>query len=526
MAKFKYAWMQYASITTIMGLTGCSTPQPKPMADNAPIYPATVGQATTVTDISDYRSGYRFLPKPSGRPTEISFWITRDESGNFHVPWEWGGDVDIAGSEHIAVDPVAKTISLDFGVHNGKFECSRFERVDDREQYGYSPCSSIFSRFPARPPAYQPPEIPAPTPLSAFDRWRGKKEVVVTPPPAPPEPQAIVSISVDSVALAALQLNLFNTAEAIVEGEEIGSKMSAKDVYSKLKTTGRAFESDIRVKQEKIIGEYVSAAKVQPKVIAYQVIDRSGYYGYDAKWTGRVEVQPNTYKKRQFSYADIANEMQEIDTSNAIAPIANILAARMKQQYKKDVAQVTRDLAQVTRLYGVECHYPEVIGGYKVAVRCPSSTARTDSGFEIPVTVEILARKFGVIVPSYASHNSDVSVVVDGEFLSVRNNQNHSLRLRALVIDVNGTQQSIALEGREVNAVDGQLQMRVSEEFADEMKAKLNVPFVSRREAVSKILRFGVTLDYEVVLADGLPSEVRQLTQNTEYRLHDLLSAR
>ncbi len=108
---------KYAMGATMLGvlLSGCVMTSREPRPQSPPDYPATVGKPPTIQDVSSYQRNYRFLPSPSGSTTEVAFWITRDDSGDFHVPWVHGGDWFVAGSERVVIDPVGKTLALDFG---------------------------------------------------------------------------------------------------------------------------------------------------------------------------------------------------------------------------------------------------------------------------------------------------------------------------------------------------------------------------------------------------------------------------
>jgi len=509
-----------------------------------------------------YLTGYQYLAKASNTATEVSVWITRDNSNRFHVPWHIGGNWFNDSSEKIIVDPVNKTVSIGFEqVISSEQSCSEDQRGTDRSVHGYFVCNSLFADFelikankiiePERsslkehsadsPSLWQKISgLFGAEPLAESEELNADNDVDIDGIELSSEAvaevtedvtQYDVSMNLEQLALTVMQLNLLSKAERKLSGEvEPLDKLESR-LLGKLHAAKKYYEKNLMGIQRKQIKAYLLAVETETINIKQQTFDKSGYYNYDISWPMAVSLAPASVEVITYNYANFIQEFKKYEISDASEALANLALSKMKKQYRKDRAEVAQSLGKAARHYRVNCDYPRVIGDYRVAVKCPEFAEASKEGVSVSLVYEVLAKRFEQVMPRYTNHNNDLTIIADSKTLSLTNNSAGDLKINGIEWLANDAAQSITRhtdKSKVFSIAQGQsVKISLNDSLGGELKKELEVPYLSRRKALRKYLDYGFDVSYQVLKGGQAQSnEASRLHQTNRYGLNELLLSR
>jgi len=509
-----------------------------------------------------YLTGYQYLAKANNTATEVSVWITRDNSNRFHVPWHIGGSWFNDASEKIIVDPVNKTVSIGFEqVISSEQSCSEGQRGTDRSVHGYFVCNSSFADFKLiQTNKILEPEVSSLKEYSADSPslWQKISGLFGAEPLAESEElntdnnvdiegaefssetvaevaeevaQYDVTINLEQLALTVTQLNLLSKAERKLSGEvEPLDKLELR-LLGKLHAAKKYYEKNLIGIQRKQIKAYLLAVETETIKIKQQTFDKSGYYNYDISWPMAVSLAPVSVEVTTYNYTNFIQEFKRYEISDASEALANLALSKMKKQYRKDRAEVAQSLGTVMSHYRVNCDYPRVIGDYRVAVKCPKFAEASEKGVSVSLVYEVLAKRFEQVMPRYTNHNNDLTIIADSKTLSLTNNSAGDLKINGIEWLANDAAQSITRntdKAKVFSIAQGQsVKISLNESIGGELKKELEVPYLSRRKALRKYLDYGFDVSYQVLKGGQAQSnEASRLHQTNRYGLNELLLSR
>jgi hypothetical protein len=523
-------------------------------------------QISVVTDqegiyLPKYLTDYRYLKQPNNTATEVSVWITRDNSHRFHVPWHIGGSWFDDSSEKIIVDPVNKTVSIGFEqVISNKEGCNEDQRAADRSVHGYFVCNSLFTDFKlikvnkikesethslkesansasGSPSFWQKiSSLFGVNTLTENEVLNIDKDATLENSKPPAEVVAEiarydVAINLEQLALTVTQLNLLSKAERKLSGDvEPLDKLESR-LLSKVNAAKRFYEKSLKVIQRNRIEDYVLATENETLKIKQQLFDKSGYYSYDITWPVAVSLAPLPIETKKFIYTPFVQEFKKYKVSDASEALASLTLSKMKRQYRKDRSEVARYLDESTGQYRVNCDFPSVIGDYRVSVQCPEFVNAAKGGVSVNLVYEVLAKRFDQVIPRYTNHNSDLTIIADSQTLSLTNNSDGDLKINGIEWLANDAAQSITRhtdKAKVFSIAQGQsVKISLNDSIGDDLKKELEIPYLSRRKALRKYLNYGFDVSYQVLEDNQTQSsEASRLHQTNRYSLNELLLSR
>lgn len=514
------------------------------------------------SDIADYLPGYQYVATPTEAPSEVAFWVTREEDSRFHVPWYIGGDWYVPESEKVLVDPVNKTISLGFDqLDVATNQCDESAIGDSRASHGYILCNSQFAMLQAVvSEANNMPAVENEAEQSELSFWQrvmslSSEEVfasdqqvegdggegvagvaddeVVEVDQQTLKALATYEASIDNkrLALAVIQLNLLDKAKRAISGESETLEALEARLTAKLKASQTYYETSLTNTQKKIVDGYINAADRAPVNVSKQVIDKSGYFNYDVEWPVTVTLKPVPINALTFQYDHYVDEFKAYKVTDASEPLANLTLSKMKNQYQKDRLSLGRYLKKATRSYSVACELPEFVGDYKVSVKCPDYAQISTDGIVLELTVEVVAKRFGLTIPRYTNYNNDLTVVADSKTLSLENNSQATISIERIEWLANGAAQSITRKTDKdmiLAIAQGQTaEIKLADFVGGDIEKELDITYLSRRQALRKYLDYGFDISYQIESEDkNLPKSFGQINRKNRYNLNEILMSR
>ena len=529
------------------------------LSDQAPVAKTEVLTGGIGMPISKYLTGYRYLQQPNNTATEVSVWVTRDNSHRFHVPWHIGGSWFNDTSEKIIVDPVNKTVSIGFEqVISSEESCSEDQKVADRSGHGYFVCNSLFADFKLieknkkieSEKASEVASLEGDDDTTSF--WQKFTRLFDDANLPPSEvldnnveteisiSQAAVdediaryevTIDLEHLALTVTQLNLIIKAERKLSGESEPMDKLEKRLMAKLYASKKYYERSLRALQKKSIKEYGLSVNSKALKLDTQTFDKSGYFNYDITWPMAVTVSSLSIEKKKFYYTNFIREFKKYEINDASEALASLSLSKMKKQYRKDRIEVLSYLEELTSKYRVDCNYPKVIDDYRVSVKCPEFATALENDIPVSLIYEVLAKRFDQVIPRYTNHNNDLTITADSETLLITNNSNGHLKINGIEWLANNAAQSITRhtdKAKIFSIAQGEsVEISLNDSIGDDLKKALEIPYLSRRKALRKHLSYGFDVSYQVQEeGQAQPSEAARLHQKNRYDLNELLLSR
>lgn len=525
-----------------------------------------------------YLPEYVYLSKPSNSSTAYALWVTHEEDSQYHVPWRIGGDWFVENSDQIIIDPVNKTISLGFDEDLASLDtCSQTLLNQERGLNGYSPCNSRFYLFKPIVKVPEPVTEHVPDqPRSFWQRLLGSdesQEADVAPvnkrsevgkdsevgkssemekgaesgelgdEPELAQSEAAegstaggaeeayeATLDLDKLALTVVQLNLQSKARKEISGKSETLEAIESRLLAKIKASQQYFEQSLVNAQRKAIKQYADGATLDRLEIKKQTIDKSGYFNYDINWPAEVLIKPSLLQVEKVSYGRYLKEFKQFEVTDASEPLANLTLSKMKKQYLKDRRRIMQSLARNTSYYPIACPAPEFMGDYQVVVKCPEKIAATKEALSVTLVYEVLAKRFDLMIPRYTSYNNDLTIVADAQTLSLKNNSESHINVNQINWLANDAAQRVTRKTDKNTVIaiaKGQtVNIPLAEIVAGDLRKELEIPYLSKRQALRKHIDYGFDVSYQLVDGGGQGLAANRLNQTSRYNLNELLLSR
>ncbi|MCG8612025.1 MAG: hypothetical protein MI864_15980 [Pseudomonadales bacterium] len=437
------------------------TPPVLPVSPPKPVL--TVNATQDAVDISSVLEGYKFSRQLQPGKTTIAFVIAYDPSDEFHVPWFVAPEQDLE-TEVILIDPARQLVSV--GVNSADIRCDKHEISERKAIADYSVCSSQFSIF------------------------------------SNPEKESSKTVKTDvyRMALVARQLNLTERARDWLErGDEALDVTSRETAIRSLNRLAARYEGRLERLQDNYINGYIERASSSLD-IERKISDRSGYFNYDVRWDDQVELIPERVVKRSFDFKTLINPLKTAASlGESIHPIVKVIQRRIEQNYDTERKGLLRYLRDATAKYTVVCSHSPYIGDYQVNIKCPGAVNANASPLRLPISYEVVARRFGVMLPRFAMHNSDLGMELDEFELTLKNHSNRKVRIGTVSISANRVQQYLNLgvgaKGIELSPGE-ERSFDIRPLLTKEVEQILYVSYVQNRKAVRDQMKFGAEISY------------------------------
>ncbi len=506
--------------------------QPVPVSrDVAPFSPV---------DVSALQQDYRYVAySETATASQFAFPVTYEARTRYNVHWFEGGQPGQDNVELIVVDPVHKTLSLGYA-HDESTLCTSDSVETNQTAEAHPACVSRFSRFqtlfekaPRTPvntgetPAKNTPSLWGSLfePTSRTAEKNTARSVASVEPPKP----VGFSVAPDAfrVALVARQLNLFQRAEErLAGGDAIQSVDDKPALLAKLRAVARNYEGKLNALQAEYIDSYRKRAEFAP-AISRAVKDRSGYFSYDIAWEDEVALRPRTISKKAFNYAALIEPVEKAAVNDALKPLVSIVLSRIKQQYAQDRASLLKSLRAATASYEVVCQYPSYVANYQIRVSCPGQVdADIVDSTGVEVKYEVIARRFGFVLPKYIAYNHDIGISTAENELVLSSSASRAIVIDEVVAMVNGSRAVVyapsSPETKSVIPARGSINLPIESMLPASMTRDLSVSYITNRTAVRKKVKYGYLVRYRFV--GGEESLAFQDEKN--FVLNDLLIGR